>query len=102
VINLLLTHALPRSLVEQGLRDVFGDPSRVTPEMVDRAIAINQREGNRRALVDRFRQRQAGSFAHRIPELKLSYRLGWTRPSDLARRRRTLLPRHRRQRACDF
>jgi pimeloyl-ACP methyl ester carboxylesterase len=80
VINLLLTHALPRSLVEQGLRNVFGDPARVTPEMVDRAIAINQREGNRRALVDRFRQgqqRQAGSLAHRIPELKLPTLIVW-------------------------
>jgi pimeloyl-ACP methyl ester carboxylesterase len=77
VINLLLTHALPRSLVEQGLRNVFGDPSRVTPEMVERAIAINQREGNRRALVDRFRQRQAGGLAHRIPELKLPTLVVW-------------------------
>ena len=77
VINLLLTHALPRSLVEQGLHNVFGDPSRVTLEMVDRAIAINQREGNRRALVDRFRQRQPGSLAHRIPELKLPTLILW-------------------------
>ncbi|HKD28900.1 MAG TPA: alpha/beta hydrolase [Xanthobacteraceae bacterium] len=77
VINLLLMHTLPRSLVEQGLRNVFGDPGRVTPEMVDRAIAINQREGNRRALVDRFRQRQGGSLAWRIPELKLPTLIIW-------------------------
>jgi pimeloyl-ACP methyl ester carboxylesterase len=32
IISPLLTHTLPRILVEQGLRDVFGDPSRVTPE----------------------------------------------------------------------
>src|SRR3984893_16277427 len=77
VINLLPTHPLPPSLVEQGLRNVFGDPSRVTPEMIDRAIAINQREGNRRALVDRFRQRQDSRFAHRIPELKLPTLIVW-------------------------
>ena len=77
LINVLLTHTLPRGLVEQGLRNVFGDPGRVTPEMVDRAIAMNQREGNRRALVDRFRQRQAGSLAHRIPELKLPTLIVW-------------------------
>jgi pimeloyl-ACP methyl ester carboxylesterase len=76
-IGLLLTYTLPRSLVEQGLRNVFGDPGRVTPEMVDRAIAINQREGNRRALVERFRQRQPGSLAHRIPELKLPTLIVW-------------------------
>jgi len=77
VINLLLTHTLPRSLVEQGLHNVFGDPGRVTPEMVERAIAINQREGNRRALIDRFRQRQAGNLAHRIPELTLPTLIIW-------------------------
>jgi pimeloyl-ACP methyl ester carboxylesterase len=77
VVNLLLTHALPRSLVVQGLHNVFGDPSRVTPEMVDRAIALNQREGNRRALVDRFRQRKDGTLAHRIPELKLPTLIVW-------------------------
>jgi pimeloyl-ACP methyl ester carboxylesterase len=80
----LLTHTLPRSLVEQGLRNVFGDPGRVTPEMVDRAIAMNRREGNRRALVERFRQRPPasrraadGSLAHRIPELKLPTLIVW-------------------------
>jgi pimeloyl-ACP methyl ester carboxylesterase len=77
VINQLLAHTLPRSLVVQGLHDVFGDPARVTEEMVDRAIAINQREGNRRALVDRFRQRQADSLAHRIPELRLPTLIIW-------------------------
>jgi len=91
VINLLLMHTLPRSLVEQGLRNVFGDPGRVTPEMVDRAIAINQREGNRRALVDRFRQRQDRSLARRIPELKLPTLIIWGArdrliPSDDAQR----------------
>jgi pimeloyl-ACP methyl ester carboxylesterase len=45
--------------------------------MVDRAIAINQREGNRRALVDRFRQRQSGTLAWRIPELKLPTLIIW-------------------------
>jgi pimeloyl-ACP methyl ester carboxylesterase len=84
VITPLLTHTLPRSLVEQGLRNVFGDPSRVTPEMVERAMAMNQREGNRRALVERFRQRRPGtqraaddSLAHRIPELKLPTLIVW-------------------------
>jgi pimeloyl-ACP methyl ester carboxylesterase len=84
VITPLLTHTLPRSLVEQGLHNVFGDPGRVTPEMVDRAVAMNQREGNRRALVERFRLRRPGArrtadnvFADRIPELKLPTLIVW-------------------------
>jgi pimeloyl-ACP methyl ester carboxylesterase len=77
VINLLLQHTLPRSLVEQGMRNVFGDPGKVTPEMVDRAVELTQREGNRRALIERFRQRPSGSLAHRIPELKLPTLVMW-------------------------
>jgi pimeloyl-ACP methyl ester carboxylesterase len=84
LISPVLTHTLPRSLVEEGLHDVFGDPGRVTPEMVDRAMAMNRREGNRRALIERFRQRPRGSLraadgtlARRIPELKLPTLIVW-------------------------
>lgn len=84
VISALLTHTLPRSLVEQGLHNVFGDPRRVTPEMVERAVAMNQREGNRRALVERFRQRSSearrmadATLAGRIAELKLPTLIVW-------------------------
>ncbi|MCL2430812.1 MAG: alpha/beta hydrolase, partial [Alphaproteobacteria bacterium] len=84
VISPLLTRTLPRSLVEQGLRNVFGDPRRVTPEMVERAVAMNQREGNRRALVERLRQRAPearrtadDSLARRIAELKLPTLIVW-------------------------
>ncbi len=76
-ISWLLQHTLPRSLVVQGLRNVFGDPSRVTQEMIDRSVELTQRTGNRRALVDRFNQRQWGSLAHRIPELKLPTLIVW-------------------------
>jgi pimeloyl-ACP methyl ester carboxylesterase len=73
----LLKNTVPRSLVEQGMRNVFGDPSKVTPEMVGRAVALTQREGNRQALLDRFKQRRSGSLAQRIPELKLPTLIMW-------------------------
>ena len=74
----LFENILPRYLVEQGFRDVWGDPNRVTPEMVERSIELTQREGNRRALLDRFHQyRGSGSLAQRIPELKLPTLIIW-------------------------
>src|SRR5712691_477683 len=76
-ITWLLHNTLPRSLVVQGLRNVFGDPGRVTQEMIERSVELTQRAGNRRALVDRFNQRQWGSLAHRIPELKLPTLIVW-------------------------
>ncbi len=73
----LMQHTLPKSLVEQGMRNVFGDPSRVTPEMVERSFELTAREGNRRALVDRARQRSPNTLYERIPELKLPTLIIW-------------------------
>ena len=73
----LFENILPRYLVEQGFRDVWGDPNRITPEMVERSIELTQREGNRRAFLDRSHQWHGGSLAHRIPELKLPALIIW-------------------------
>jgi pimeloyl-ACP methyl ester carboxylesterase len=86
-----MQNTLPRSLVEQGLRDTFGDPSRVTPEMVDRAFDLNSRAGNRRALFDRVAERRGKSPFERIRELTLPTLIIWGGrdrliPPDAARR----------------
>ena len=73
----LLKNTLPRSLVKQGLRNVFGDPGRVTQEMIDRAVELNQRRGNRQALADRLRQRRPGALFERIRELRLPALILW-------------------------
>jgi pimeloyl-ACP methyl ester carboxylesterase len=77
VVSWLLQNTLPRFLVVQGMRNVFGDPAKVTPEMVDRAVELTQREGNRRAFIERARQRSSASLAPRIPELKLPTLVMW-------------------------
>lgn len=76
-ISWLLQNSLPRSLFEQGWRNIFGDPGKVTQEMIDRSVELTQREGNRRALIERFRQRSPISLAHRIPELKVPTLIIW-------------------------
>lgn len=73
----LLQNTLPRFLVAQGLRQVFADPAKVTPEMVDRAVELTQRAGNRRALIERFRQRRPTNLAERIRELKVPTLIVW-------------------------
>ena len=72
----LLQNTLPRFLVAQGLRKVFADPAKVTPEMVDRAVDLTQRAGNRRALIERFRQRRPNN-SERIRELKVPTLIVW-------------------------
>ena len=56
LLNRIMEFTLPRSAVESSVRDVYGDPSRVTPELVDRYVDLSLREGNRGALRERFAQ----------------------------------------------
>jgi pimeloyl-ACP methyl ester carboxylesterase len=73
----LLEHTLPRFLVEQGLHNIYGDPSKVTQEQVERSIELTQRAGNRRALIERSRQRKPGLIADRIANLTLPTLILW-------------------------
>ena len=91
-IDWLVKNTLPRPIITQTLRSVFADPSRVTPEMVERSYELSLREGNRIALFERYRQRQPfGALEHRIPELKLPTLILWgahdrLTPPEAARR----------------
>jgi pimeloyl-ACP methyl ester carboxylesterase len=77
VLNRLFEMTLPRSLVESSVRAVYGDPNKVTPELVDRYFEIALREGNRRALAERFVQARPGELAAHIPQLKLPTLILW-------------------------
>jgi len=68
---------LPRSMVAQSVASVYGDPSRVTPELVDRYFELTLREGNRRALGLRMRHLTLGEDAERIATLKLPTLILW-------------------------
>jgi pimeloyl-ACP methyl ester carboxylesterase len=50
VLGGLLEWTLPRGMVAEGLAKAYADPSRVTPELIDRYFELTLREGNRRAL----------------------------------------------------
>jgi pimeloyl-ACP methyl ester carboxylesterase len=77
VLNRLTLYLLPRSLIESSVRSVYGDPTKVTPELVDRYFAMTLRAGNRQALVQRFDQGDFGGHATRIATLKLPTLILW-------------------------
>jgi pimeloyl-ACP methyl ester carboxylesterase len=54
MVNRLAEHFLPRPLVALSVANVYGDPARVTPALVDRYFELTLREGNRRALGELF------------------------------------------------
>jgi pimeloyl-ACP methyl ester carboxylesterase len=77
LLDRLSEYVLPRSLVAQGLASAYGDPQRVSAELVDRYYELTLREGNRRALAQRLRQWQPGADVDRLEALKLPTLIVW-------------------------
>jgi pimeloyl-ACP methyl ester carboxylesterase len=78
VVSQLMRVTLPRALVVSSVRNVYGDPSKVTPLLVDRYYELTLRAGNRAALSARLRQSAASAaWVARIPELRLPTLILW-------------------------
>jgi pimeloyl-ACP methyl ester carboxylesterase len=77
VLNRISEWALPRPLVEQSVASVYGDPSKVTPALVDRYWELTLREGNRRALRLRMQGLVNGEHAERIATLQQPTLILW-------------------------
>lgn len=72
-----LRNTLPRFLVRMSLESVYADPDRLTEAEVDRFYEITLREGNRDALIGRFRMSPAGPDVKRIPEIRSPTLILW-------------------------
>ncbi|MCC6336902.1 MAG: alpha/beta hydrolase [Myxococcales bacterium] len=62
-VNRVLLKTLPRRVVAASVRNVYGDPSKVTDALVDRYFELTLREGNRASLPQRFKQAVHGAHA---------------------------------------
>ena len=62
-LRLLAQYTLPRGVVESSLRNVYGDPAKVTPELVDLYADMALRQGNRKALARRIEQGYTANVA---------------------------------------
>lgn len=76
-LNRVMEGVLPRAVVESSLKNVYGDPSKVTPELVDRYFDLTTRAGNRAALVQRFEQTRPTALADRMAELRVPTLILW-------------------------
>ena len=87
VFSQIAEWVLPRALITQGLASVYGDPAKVTTDLVDRYFELALREGNRRALGHRLRQMTAGDElsppAERIDSIKQPTLILWGRLDKL-------------------
>lgn len=75
-VRVLMERVLPRGVVDSSVRNVYGDPSKVTPELVDRYYDLTLRAGNRKALAYRMDQKLSGDEAA-IKNLKIPTLILW-------------------------
>ncbi|MFT7482597.1 MAG: pimeloyl-ACP methyl ester carboxylesterase [Oceanospirillaceae bacterium] len=67
VLNNLLTVITPRSVIENSVKNVYGNPDLVTDELVDRYFDLTLRPGNRKAFVARM---QLDSYQDQSEKIK--------------------------------
>ena len=69
---------LPRSMIEASVRNVYGQPDKVSPAMVNRYYELTLREGNRASLTQRFQYRSNdAALAGQISQLRLPTLILW-------------------------
>lgn len=62
----VMAHLLPRTMIDASVRNVYGNPDKVTPALIDRYYELTLRAGNRAALTERFTQAPPGQYAEQI------------------------------------
>ncbi len=61
VLKHVIGLVLPRSMIEASLKNVYGDPSKVSEPLVQRYFELTLREGNRQAVIKSFEQNRAAT-----------------------------------------
>ena len=77
VLGPIVRNVLPRSVIAASLRNVYGDPSKVTPELIEETFAMTLREGNREALIQFLAQSEHGARAGLIAGLRAPTLILW-------------------------
>jgi pimeloyl-ACP methyl ester carboxylesterase len=74
--GLILSRLTPRFLYKTNLEEVYGDPGRIDPALVERYYRLNRREGNREAFLKRTLLQEPDRSAE-IAELELPTLILW-------------------------
>jgi pimeloyl-ACP methyl ester carboxylesterase len=77
VVSRIAEVLTPRVVIEDSVRDVYGDPSKVTGALVDRYFELTLREGNRRALGERLQEIGTDLAPERIKSLHVPTLILW-------------------------
>ena len=77
ILGPISTVVTPRFIVATSVREVYGDPGKVTDELIDRYYDLLLREGNRRATRIRLSMPDDTAAARRLGELRLPVLILW-------------------------
>lgn len=83
VLDPIIKHVLPRSVVQKSLLSVYADDSKVTDSLVERYFELTLREGNRSALSRRMREFDSSGQQDKIKQLTLPTLILWGEQDDL-------------------
>jgi pimeloyl-ACP methyl ester carboxylesterase len=75
--SMFLKDFIPKFVVRSSVENVYGDPSLVSDELVDRYYELALREGNRTAISKRFVQTQPGKLRYELNTLSVPTLLIW-------------------------
>ena len=73
----VMARILPRAIVRSSVRNVYGDPDRVTDSLVDRYYELTRRAGNRASLPMRFAQSRPGADTLLLRDLRVPTLVLW-------------------------
>jgi pimeloyl-ACP methyl ester carboxylesterase len=76
-LGVLSEYMLPRSIIESSVKSVYGDPSKVSPALLERYYELTLRAGNRAALRQRINQMILGDQVERIKTLRQPTLILW-------------------------
>ncbi|HMO32705.1 MAG TPA: alpha/beta hydrolase [Lacibacter sp.] len=76
-VNRLVKYITPRSLFRKSLEQSYGNPQRVTDELVQRHYELTLRPGNRQAILDRFSKGFEVADTNRLRELSIPALVLW-------------------------
>lgn len=77
LLNRIGEHLLPRQIVAASVMSVYGNPQRVSADLVDRYFELTLREGNRRALAQRLQRWAPGEGEDRIAQVRCPTLILW-------------------------
>ncbi len=62
-LKLVMRQLLPRRMIEGSVRNVYANPDKVSPELVDRYYELTLRAGNRESLTQRMKLRETDALS---------------------------------------